>query len=445
MAKQSIRKQAMLLTFTNTLVRALGFAMRVWFSRVLGAEIMGIMELSSSVHMLAITPATAGIPLAVSRLTAKAPPDRKEEALHAAKLLVRRISLILIPSFLLLSPLFARLLGDERTFPSLIMSAPCILILGYSAAYNGYCYGMENAWPPALSELTEQVLRFSVAFLLLKSLPNLSPAWMAAVPGFSTTVAEAVGLALVLWLLHLPRAKTPPSESTKKRLFRLTLPPTVTRLCNTALRSLNAILIPMRLRFSGLTAVEATARFGMLTGMVMPLLMLPSVFTGALAMLSTPAMAARENNLPALRSISFRLLIVSGLTGIVCTAGLYLLAPILAVKMYRLPELAPLIRYLCPTVFMLSLHQVLGGMIAGLGRQKQALYGTLFGAGITLVSSWFLTASPALRLYGAALSFMLGQACTVIWNCVVLFLRLTNKCPPAAGIENDGEIASAQV
>ncbi len=430
MAKQTIREQAVLLTLANTIVRALGFVMRVLLSRLLGPEIMGIMELGGSVHMLAITPATAGLPLAVSRLTAKAQPGHKKDALNAGKRLVRLLSLVWVPLYLLLTPFFARLLGDTRTFPTLVMSAPCILILGYSAAYNGYCYGVNNAWPPALSELTEQVLRFAIAFAVLLTFPTLTAAWAAAAPGFATAISEAAGMLLVVLMLRLKKPEAQPSKSLQKQVLRLALPPTATRLTATALRSVNAVLIPFRLRASGLVLAEATSRFGMLAGMAMPVVMLPSVFTGSLAMLAAPALASRENNPRALKAISTQLLLAAFLVGVACGAGLYAAAPFIAQRMYRLPELIPLIRFLTPAVLVMSLHQVLSGMIAGLGRQKQALYGTLAGAVVTIVSSWFLTGLPQLRLFGAAAAMMAGQAVGLVWSLALLIRILMQKAPP---------------
>ena len=436
MAGQSMKKQAFLLTGANVIVRALGFIMRIFFSRLMGAETMGIMELASSAHMLVITPATAGMPLAVSRLTAKAGPNEKGLPLQAGKRIVRRLSLVLIPCFLLLSPFIARALGDARTLPALWMSAPCVLILGYSAVYNGYCYGVNNAWPPAASELMEQCIRFVLSLGLLYALPHLSTAWMAAIPSFSTVVAETAGLVLVLNLLRLPKPASPPAPAMEKKVTRLALPPTGMRLCNTGLRSLNAVFIPLRLRASGLAAAEATARFGMLTGMAMPLLMLPSVFTGALGMLATPALAARENSPKKLKTAMWELLLAALFVSLGCMALLYAAAPWISLNLYRMAELAPLIRFLCPTVCLMSLHQVISGMIAGIGRQKHAFYGTLIGAAITLLASWILTGLPSLRLYGAAGAMMLGNLFNVIWNLILLFravyLQESGKTRPAA-------------
>ena len=64
-------KQALILTLGNGLTRGLGFVLRLLLARRMGAQALGVMEMANSVGMLALTPVTAGIPSAVSRLTAK--------------------------------------------------------------------------------------------------------------------------------------------------------------------------------------------------------------------------------------------------------------------------------------------------------------------------------------------------------------------------------------
>ena len=65
--RATLRRQAMTLTLANGYTRGIGFAMRLILARLMGAEAMGVMELSHSVIMLAITPVTSGIPAAMSR------------------------------------------------------------------------------------------------------------------------------------------------------------------------------------------------------------------------------------------------------------------------------------------------------------------------------------------------------------------------------------------
>ena len=156
----SLKKQALILTLANAYTRALGFVLRLTTARMMGAQALGLMELSSSAVMLAITPVTAGVPTAMSRLAAQKDID-PPAVLRAGLSLIRRLTLVLAPAMLLLSPAIAWVLGDMRTLPSLLASVPLIGLLGVCAVYSGYFYGRDDAATPALSECAEQPVRFS--------------------------------------------------------------------------------------------------------------------------------------------------------------------------------------------------------------------------------------------------------------------------------------------
>ena len=93
--KHALIRQTALLSVTNVTVRAMGFVMRIWTSRVLGAQAVGIMELASSAHMLCITPVTSGLPVATSRMVAK----EGGEAPRVLKSGLRLALLISLPVF----------------------------------------------------------------------------------------------------------------------------------------------------------------------------------------------------------------------------------------------------------------------------------------------------------------------------------------------------------
>lgn len=418
--KNGAKSQTIFLTAVNALVRALGLCLRVLLSRSLGAEIMGIAELAQSVHMLFITPLTSGLPLAVSRITAKEKQANREKPLLAGIWLVRLCSALLIPALALLSPLLARLMGDPRVLPSLWFSAPCILILGYSAVYNGYCYGMERSRIPALSELIEQAARFIVCLALISLLPGLTAPWMAAVPVFATMVAEILGLCFVVAVIRVPLYNMGAAASWRKPILRLAAPATCTRLLTTVLRSLSAILIPARLRFSGLTTAEATARLGVFNGMVMPVLMLPCIFTSALTMVMLPKIARMEDDPRALRRILLQCLCACAPVAVLSWAAIDLGAPYLALKLYRMAETTELFRLSAPLALLFAFSHVVSGVVAALGQQKRSLYGAVPASILTLLATWTLAANPALRLKGVVYAQEIGQVLLILWNVWVL-------------------------
>lgn len=422
MKKRSLFQQTALLSCANFLVRALGFFMRIVFSRLMGAQAVGLMELSSSVHALLITPVTSGVPMAVSRMVAQRQDASQQRAVvRSAMKLALAVSLALVLCFVPFLPLISRLLGDTRTLPSLLLFLPCVPILGLSAALNGYHYGCGSTLAPALSELLEQLIRFGVTIALLLTFSGAALAWRAAFPAAGTLIGETAGL--VLMLLISTTLFTRPAASSQglmRALVRLAAPMTLMRLFSTAMRTVNSVMIPARLQSSGLSAAEATSLLGMLNGMAMPLMMTPSFITGALAMVSAPALAQRQSSPRALRHVVRKVLASALLICCVCAVGMFVCADFFAVTLYRQHELAPLLRFLCPILPIMGLHQVVNAMLSGLGLQRHALYASVIGSAFSLAGTYLLAAQPALRLYGCAFGMILGQSVTLCLNWITL-------------------------
>ena len=64
---QTLKKQALTLTIANGFTRGLGFLFRLMTARLMGAEAIGVMELSASAAMLALTALKFGQPSAAER------------------------------------------------------------------------------------------------------------------------------------------------------------------------------------------------------------------------------------------------------------------------------------------------------------------------------------------------------------------------------------------
>ncbi len=414
----SLKRQALVLTLANAYTRALGFVLRLVTARLMGAEAMGVMEMSSSAVMLAVTPVTAGIPTAMSRLTAKRNADDRA-VLKAGLSLVKRLSAVLIPGTLLLSPAIAWVLGDLRTLPAILTSVPLIGLLGLCAVYSGWFYGRDDAGTPAVSECAEQTVRCLLAIGLLLLYARRNVALTAALPG----VAE-VAAGVVVWLLFRGKSPrlthTPVDPALRREIVRLTAPTTGARLCQTALRSLNAVLLPACLRRSGLSGAAATAQFGLLGGMAMPLLMLPGIVTGAICMVATPAVSRQERHPERLRRTMRQLLLSAGGVGLSAAVGLFFGADFFSTRLYREPVLAPLLRLMSPAALLMAVQQVQFGLITGLGLQNKALTGTVIASFLSLGITALLCPVPHLRLYGAAIATLASALMRVIWNQCVL-------------------------
>ena len=402
---QTLKKQALTLTIANGFTRGLGFLFRLMTARLMGAEAIGVMELSASAAMLALTPATAGLPTAMSRMTARPNADQSA-VLRAGLSLNRRIALVMMPLLFLLAPGMAWLLSDFRTLPAILISIPAVFLLGCCAVYSGWFYGRGDMLTPAQCECSEQIVRFVGSLVLLLIFTRSPLSIRAALPGFAGILAG-----ICVWMMFRRRAPLPPgvpSADLRRELLALSAPTAVSRLCQTCLRQ------------SGLTASAATAQFGLLSGMAMPLIMVPGVITSAMCMVAAPAVSRQESNRVRLKRTMRQLLLMAGLIGCLSSCVLFLFGQPISMLLYGEPALTGVLMALSPLSMLFAIQQVQFGLVTGLGVQRRAMTGTIVSSALTLVVMSALCPMPSVRIFGAVLAMLAGSLVRVIWNAAVL-------------------------
>lgn len=409
-------RQTLFLSCSHFAVRILGFLMRIWLSRELGVQAMGLVELTHSAQMLLITPVVSGLPTAITRMCAKT-----NNSAHHARIVRCGMALALATGLPLAAAAFcfrepfALWLGDIRTMPALLIYLPCVPVLGVSCVLNGYFYGTNRPVPPALSEILEQAVRFLLSIRLVHLLQNWPITLRAAIPAAAALAGETLGLAmlLVLALGMLLGRSVGIRRDILKEMLALSLPLTGMRIVSALMRTVNSTLIPVRLQVSGLASGEALGRLGMMQGMLIPLLLLPSFITCSLCTVCSPELTRRQTDGRPMGRLVGRMLASSLGVGVIAMTALYILAPLFANTLYRQAELLPLIRRCCALVPILSLTQVLSGIMNGLGLQSTALRISLTANLVCVVLTYILTAIPSLRLGGALIAMAAAQFFTL--------------------------------
>lgn len=417
-------RQTMFLSASHFIVRVIGFFNRIWLSRALGAQAMGLVELTHSAQMLLITPVVSGLPAAVSRMCAKSQPARQVRVLRCGISLALLTGVPVAVLAFVFKTHLALWLGDLRTMPALLIYLPCIPILGISCALNGYYYGKGKPVPPALSELLEQLVRLFLCIRLVFALRGWPTMLRAAIPAAASLAGETASLLLML-LIAARAILFEPGEGSRRAVYRemlsLALPLTGMKLVSSLMRTVQSALIPARLQVSGLPASEALSRFGMLSGMLMPVLMLPSFITCSLCMVAAPELTRRQANGTPQKSLVRRILGGTLLVGLCAMAAVWLFAPLIADTLYRQAELLPLLRRCCVLVPVMALSQVVSGLMSGLGLQGTSLRIALGANLLSVLLMYALAAQPALQLWGAVIAMAAAQAVTLALSLRALY------------------------
>lgn len=156
MNKHPILMGTLILTVTGFLSRILGFFYRIFLSRAIGAEGLGLYQMIFPVHGIAFALCAGSIQTAISQLVASGA-RRGREALRTGLFISLSIAAALTASIFCFHDALAEyFLLEPACGPLLPVMALSIPFCAVHACICGYYYGLRKARVPAVSQLVEQ-------------------------------------------------------------------------------------------------------------------------------------------------------------------------------------------------------------------------------------------------------------------------------------------------
>jgi stage V sporulation protein B len=289
---------ALFLSASALFVRMIGFVFRIYLSQTMGPEGMGVHTLIMSMYGLCVTLATSGMATAVSTLSAEqlslGRPENARRVLRRAAGLALGLSVTVCAAVLLFAnPIGTRILKDARTVPALRVLAVGLPFLSVSACLRGYFISSRRVGNPAVGQVLEQLVKMAVILLLIgKAIPlGIETACLVVVLGM--TAGEIVCFLYAFFGYVQGRRKrrervAPTITGVTGKILKIVAPLSVTSYVRSFLHLAEDVLILAGLKtFSGRDDV-ATGTYGMLKGMVMPLLVFPLMLLSSFVITLTP-------------------------------------------------------------------------------------------------------------------------------------------------------------
>ena len=398
----SIFYGALLLTGTNFLLRLAGMSFQVYLSGRIGAAGVGLLQLIVSVRALAFAAGSAGIRTGTLCLCAEAL-GRKRPLSPVLSGCLKYGLLFSVPTaagLWLLSPrLAAEWIGDMAALPSLRASAwflPVLCLLGVMTALFSAAGRLRTL---VAVEFLEQGCAIAVTFLLLSRWSGTGSACLAVTLGGGCSAALSLW---ILWLLRRtgPRTASPPY----RRIFTMALPVGAADSLRVGLNTLENFLVPRRLALFG-GAASAMANYGVLHGMVFPVLMFPAAILASLAELLAPELSrcAHRQGRVRVRYLTRQGLRAAFLFGVCMGGVLFAAGRPLGQLLYRSETAGIYIRLYAPLVPMLYADGIVDAMCKGLGRHSANARYNLFTSLLDVILLWFLL--PRYGMAGCYFSF----------------------------------------
>lgn len=441
MGRDKFLKGAFILTVAGILVKIIGSANRIFLSRLLGGEGIGLYQMAYPIYLLALSISSAGIPVAISIIVAErlALGDyRGANRVFKISLALMSITGLVFASLLFFGADFLvneQIVRDPRAYYSIISLAPAVFFATMLSSYRGYFQGYQMMTPTASSQIIEQFIRvmtmISFAYLLLP----MGIEYSAAGASFGAAPGALCGLLVLLYCYFKHQKTIAVQIATQKetklvsaktivnKIVRLALPVSLANIMIPVVSSLDMLIVPKRLEVAGFGVEQATTLFGYLTGMGLPLIMMATIPTASLAASIVPAIseAYTLTNYESVNKKIATALRLCALITIPASLGLLVLATPISQMLYATPTAGTSIAVLAPAIFFLGLHQVTTGILQGLGKTIVPVINMIISAGVKVLLAWILTANPSYGIIGAAFATDIDFLLAVVLN--VLFLK----------------------
>lgn len=283
--KHTLITGTLLLTATGFAVRVLGFFYRIFLSRTIGAEGLGLYNMVHPVYGICFALCAGSIQTAISRFVA-ANVQKSRQVFQTGLVISLTISLGLSAFIIFFSvPLAHYLLMEDRCAPLLPYMAVSVPFSAIHACINGYYYGIKKTKVPAAAQVAEQTVRMAAVFLIADILTESGREITVELAVLGHLIGELASCLYTVLCFSMSLSGSEDEESRRPHFFRslltsfgeiasplmtLALPLMGNRLVLNVLSSAEAIWIPNCLERYGLTPSESFSVYGVLTGMAMP-------------------------------------------------------------------------------------------------------------------------------------------------------------------------------
>lgn len=403
-----------ILTGTAVLMQTIGITFSVYISNKIGAESVGLFQLIMSVYAFCITLATSGINLAATRIVSEEmAKNEKKGALKAIKqcicysLVLGTIAGLLL--YIFAKPIASLCLHNKITTLPLHIITFSLPFIAMSAAINGYFSAIRKVFKTASSQVLEQIFKIALTCTLLSFfLPKgLEYACICLVIG--TCVSEAVSFSYVFLLYLLDkrkyRLKTADAPSYQKQIFGICIPIAITSYIRSGLSTFKQLIIPTRLEKSGLSCDQALAKYGLIGGMVMPILMFPSVFINSFSSLLIPEFSSIfvTKNYKRIHTLTDKIF-KSTMLFSACIFGIFLnFYDELGTLIYHSNEVANYLLALSPLVLIMYIDTVVDGMLKGLNEQVNVMKCNILDLFVSITFIYFMVPIFSVKGYIAVI------------------------------------------
>ena len=358
---------------------------------------------------LFIAIAQLGFPVAISKLVAEETKNNKNLVFSIIPI-VMIINIVILFGIFISSDFIANtLLHEPRTKLAIMCIGFVLPFISISSIIRGYFFGKERMIPHVVSNVVEDIVRMIILALGIPIFIKNGLEFAVAFLILSNIISELTSILILFFFLpknfKLQKKDCIPNKQNLKDVFSISIPTTGSRLIGNIGYFFEPIILTSTLLWVGYDNNFIVTEYGIVSGYVIPLLLLPSFFTTAISQALIPIIskATAHRNYRYAKDKLKQAIFFSLLIGIPMTL-LFEIIPEIPLKLiYNTTEGINYIRVLAPICLLHYIQAPLSSTLQAMGKAKDALKGTLVGI-LLRTSALFIFSSLKIGMWGLVIA-----------------------------------------
>ena len=429
MGKRKFIYNGLMLTLVGFAMRGAALFLGAYISGVIGAEGMGLQGLISTAYAFAVTFATSGVGLSVTRLVAASIGEGKngDRILRGAFAYAMIFGVAATLVLFLSAPFIGeRLLSDTRVVGAIRILSLSLLPIALSSVISGYFVAVRRVTLNSAVQLIGQLMRIGLTVLLL-----IKSAGQGTVRSLEALALGAAVTEFFCFLLALAEYLFDRRiyGSVKNRGYALSevagmaLPLAFSAYVRSFLVSVEHSLIPRRLVDRGNTQSEALSSYGYLSGMALPIILFPMTPLSSFSGLLVPEFAECEGGgkTDRMERIASRAISLTLVYAIAVAVFILAFSEEIGYAVYNTYSAGKYVAILSPVIPIMYLDHVTDSMLKGIGEHVFSMWVNIADALLSVVLVFLLI--PVLDISGYAIVIIIME----LFNFSLSYMRLRKR------------------
>ncbi len=473
---------ALILAGANLLVKIIGALFKVPLRELVGDDGMGIFNVAYQIYTFMFIIATAGFPIAVSKMVAESIANNDEydakRVFQTAAILLGIIGIVGSTVLYTFADSLAAFLGNEDSAIGIRVIAPAVFFVSLLSAYRGYFQGRQNMYPTAASEVVEAAAKLLLGIAAASAIMSMKINIPGASSGFSSharTLYSSTGailgvtagtfLALLLMIIIYSCKKKRvkpnlgqqirPRRDILKNLILIAIPITIGASVSSLTSLVDLATIMNRLvvnpdvfdsysylfsegtefwtmaaeeGWEGVTLLQkkANSLYGLYTGQAQTMFNLPLTIVVGLSMSIVPAIstALAEKKPGEAGLMTSSILRITMLFALPCAVGFYVLSSPILLVLYSDANAGELLQKLAFAVPFVAFVSVSNSVLQSYGKVYYPVVNMLVGGIVKVLMNYTLI--PVLGIDAAPIATTACYGTIALLNCfcIVFILKV---------------------